>query len=124
MTGVYRPVPSEQQKPGWEADLSPKKTVLHGSAISGHKSRRQRWQSGYRYLKVAALPSSFSHNDFFTGGFSMTETTNTAKTEPCPTFKRTIGKTTYLVRVHFSETSKETMEDKIKRLLREEVRRM
>ena len=54
----------------------------------------------------------------------MTETTNTAKTEPCPTFKQTIGKTTYLVRVHFSETSKETMEDKIKRLLREEVRRM
>ncbi|MSS91413.1 hypothetical protein FYJ45_26235, partial [Eisenbergiella tayi] len=26
--------------------------------------------------------------------------------------------------VHFSETAKETMEDKIKRLLREEVRRM
>ena len=34
------------------------------------------------------------------------------------------GKTTYIVRVHFSETAKETMEDKIKRLLREEVRRM
>ncbi|MCO7119293.1 transposon-encoded TnpW family protein, partial [Oscillibacter valericigenes] len=26
--------------------------------------------------------------------------------------------------VHFSETAKETMEDKIKRLLREEVRKM
>ena len=37
---------------------------------------------------------------------------------------RQIGKTTYIVRVHFSETAKETMEDKIKRLLREEVRRM
>ena len=35
-----------------------------------------------------------------------------------------IGKTTYIVRVHFSQTAKETMEDKIKRLLREEVRRM
>ena len=33
-----------------------------------------------------------------------------------------IGKTTYRVRVHFSTTSTETMEDKIKRLLREEVR--
>lgn len=54
----------------------------------------------------------------------MTDTVNTMKTEPCPTFKRKIGKTTYVVRVHFSETSKETMEDKIKRLLREEVRRM
>ena len=29
-----------------------------------------------------------------------------------------------IVRVHFSETAKETMEDKIKRLLREEVRKM
>ena len=32
--------------------------------------------------------------------------------------------TTYIVRVHFSETAKETMEDKIKRMLREEVRKM
>ena len=30
----------------------------------------------------------------------------------------------YIVRVHFSQTAKETMEDKIKRLLREEVRKM
>ena len=28
-----------------------------------------------------------------------------------------IGKTTYLVKIHFSETSKETMSDKIKRLI-------
>ena len=32
--------------------------------------------------------------------------------------------TTYIVRVHFSQTAKETMEDKIKRMLREEVRKM
>ena len=43
---------------------------------------------------------------------------------PCPTVRKQIGKTTYIVRVHFSQTAKETMEDKIKRLLREEVRRM
>ena len=42
--------------------------------------------------------------------------TNTAT---CPTVRKQIGKTTYIVRVHFSETAKETMEDKIKRLLRE-----
>ena len=54
----------------------------------------------------------------------MTDTVNTMKTESCPIFKRKIGKTTYVVRVHFSETSKETMEDKIKRMLREEVRKM
>lgn len=54
----------------------------------------------------------------------MTDTVNTMKTEPCLTFKRKIGKTTYVVRVHFSETSKETMEDKIRRLLREEASRI
>ena len=49
---------------------------------------------------------------------------HTALTLPCPTVRKQIGKTTYIVRVHFSETAKETMEDKIKRLLREEVRKM
>ena len=50
---------------------------------------------------------------------------NTAtNTAPCPTVRKQIGKTTYIVRVHFSQTAKETMEDKIKRLLREEVRKM
>lgn len=54
----------------------------------------------------------------------MTDTVNTPKTDDCPAFKRTIDKTTYVVRVHFSQTSKETMADKIKRLLREEVSKM
>ena len=50
---------------------------------------------------------------------------NTAtNSTPCPTVRKQIGKTTYIVRVHFSETAKETMEDKIKRLLREGVRKM
>ena len=42
----------------------------------------------------------------------------------CPTVRKQIVKTTYIVRVHFSQTAKETTEDKIKRLLREEVRKM
>ena len=41
-----------------------------------------------------------------------------------PYFRKTIGKTTYVVRVHFSETSKETLQDKIKRLLCDEVAKM
>ena len=53
-----------------------------------------------------------------------TATLSTTNNSPCPTVRKQIGKTTYIVRVHFSETAKETMEDKIKRLLREEVRRM
>ncbi len=39
-------------------------------------------------------------------------------------FRKTIGQTTYLVRVHFSETSRDTLADKIKRLLREEAMKM
>ena len=34
-----------------------------------------------------------------------------------PTFTQKIGKTTYVVSVHFSETSSETFDDKIKRLM-------
>ena len=50
---------------------------------------------------------------------------NTAtNTATCPTVRKQLGKTTYSVRVQFSQTAKETMEDKIKRLLREEVRKM
>ncbi len=37
---------------------------------------------------------------------------------------RNIGKTTYKVRVHFSDTSRETMSDKIKRMLKNEVSQM
>ena len=52
-------------------------------------------------------------------------TPNTAPTpapeQDPPALVKKIGKTTYIVRVHFSETSKETMNDKIKRLLKYEV---
>ena len=44
---------------------------------------------------------------------------NTATTTAaCPTVRTQIGKSTYIVRVHFSQTAKDTMEDKIKRLIR------
>ena len=39
--------------------------------------------------------------------------------QPC--FRKTIGNTTYVVRVHFSETSNETLGDKIKSLIWEEA---
>ena len=48
--------------------------------------------------------------------------TKAQHTQPC--FRKTIDKTTYVVRVHFSETAKETMADKIKRLLRAEASEM
>ena len=40
--------------------------------------------------------------------------------QPC--FRKVIGNTTYVVCVHFSETAKETLKDKIKRLIGEAVR--
>ena len=39
--------------------------------------------------------------------------------QPC--FRKVIGNTTYVVRVHFSETSSETLGKKIKRLIGEEA---
>ncbi len=41
-----------------------------------------------------------------------------------PALVKKIGKMTYIVRVHFSTTSKETFSDKVKRMLRNEVRQM
>ena len=46
------------------------------------------------------------------------------ETDTPPYVRKTIDKTTYLVRIHCSETAKETLQDKILRLLREEVRKM
>ena len=44
--------------------------------------------------------------------------------EDAPALVKKIGKTTYKVRVHFSTTSTETMGDKIKRMLRNEIQQM
>ena len=41
-----------------------------------------------------------------------------------PAMVKKIGKTTYKVHVHFSDTSTETMSDKIKRMLKNEIQQM
>ena len=52
----------------------------------------------------------------------MSETTETKQTEERkPHLVKTIGKTTYLVTCHFSETSKETLQDKIKRMIMRDI---
>jgi hypothetical protein len=43
-----------------------------------------------------------------------------APQEPCR-FEKRLGSTLYLVNIHFSETSKETMNDKILRLVKNEA---
>ena len=50
-------------------------------------------------------------------------TTTTAKIDQPDLVKR-IGKTTHRVKVHFNPNSKETMTDKIIRMLRNEVKRL
>ena len=64
---------------------------------------------------------------------AMSEETRTRQTvdtatarspEDIPALVKTIGKTTYKVRVHFSQTSNETMSDKIKRMLKNEIQQM
>lgn len=39
-----------------------------------------------------------------------------------PHFVKTIGKTTYLVTCHFSETSKETLQDKLKHMIMRDIK--
>ncbi len=52
----------------------------------------------------------------------MSENTETKQTEEHkPHLVKTIGKTTYLVTCHFSETSKETLQDKIKRMILRDI---
>ena len=59
----------------------------------------------------------------------MTTAVDTASTpasgeENPPAMIKKIGGMTYIVRVHFSTTSKETFSDKVKRMLRNEVRQL
>lgn len=56
----------------------------------------------------------------------MTDTGNNEMKEapanvPEPLLKTTIGKITYLVGVHFNKDSKETMADKIDRMIRRDI---
>ena len=53
-----------------------------------------------------------------------TDTTLDRAPEDAPALVKKIGKTTYKVRVHFSNTSTETMSDKIKRMLKNERQQM
>ncbi len=59
---------------------------------------------------------------------TVTDTANTPASEDVPAQEnppalvKKIGEMTYIVRVHFSTTSKETFSDKVKRMLRNEVR--
>lgn len=57
------------------------------------------------------------NNDTSNRSTPATASTLTVKEAAPPVMIKKIGKTTYRVKIHFSETSKETMSDKIKRLI-------
>ena len=44
------------------------------------------------------------------------------KENPAGTFNMRMGNTTYVLGVHFSQTSKDTLDDKMKRLMRDDVK--
>ena len=46
----------------------------------------------------------------------------TTTEQTAPVLVRKIGKTTYMVGIHFSQTSKETMDDKVLRLIKNDIR--
>lgn len=55
----------------------------------------------------------------------ITAFTDTAKQpNDRPALVKKIGRTTYVVHIHFSTTSTETMSDKIKRMLKNEIQQM
>ena len=51
-----------------------------------------------------------------------TQTLTTPQLTPAGTFSMKIENTTYLVGVHFSRTAKDTLEDKMKRLMLDDVK--
>lgn len=50
------------------------------------------------------------------------KTANT--TEQVSVVRKKIGKTTYIVKLHFSKTSKQTLNDKIMRLVKSDIEKM
>ena len=46
----------------------------------------------------------------------------TPKAKPAGSFSMRMGSTTYIIGVHFSTESKDTLEDKMKRLMRDDVK--
>lgn len=51
-----------------------------------------------------------------------TQTLSTPEMKPAGSFSMKIENTTYMVGVHFSRTAKDTLEDKMKRLMLDEVK--
>jgi len=63
-------------------------------------------------------------NNEYTANINAADNTSPVQEDESPALVKKIGKTTYRVTIHFSTTSSETMSDKIKRMLRNEISQM
>ena len=72
----------------------------------------------------AAPPGERSAMSKETRTMQTADTAPTRAPEDAPALVKKIGKTTYKVRVHFSNTRTETMSDKIKRMLKNEIQQI
>lgn len=72
----------------------------------------------------AAPPGERSAMSEETRTMQTADTTPARAPENTPAMIKKIGKTTYKVHDHFSNTSTETMSDKIKRMLKNEIQQM
>lgn len=64
------------------------------------------------------------HGDFLVGYFNMEkimDQNDNQNMNTQPYFCKVIGKTTYVVRVYFSESAKETLEEKIKKMIPKDI---
>ena len=107
-----------------QAEFPGRRDRLPALSIQTDKEERPRpfisWIKGFAYRERSYMNK---------GKIANTSTENstalqTAQIDERPTLVKKIGKTTYRVTIHFSATSRETMSDKIKRMLRNEVSRM
>ncbi len=132
---AYPPVPSGRQRETLTGALPQSALARHGITLLKSETAKSKWQNPDT-LPLCHFATSTSkppphvrpHGAFFmerrayeqrTSNRSTPATASplTVKEAAPPVMIKKIGKTTYRVKIHFSETSKETMSDKIKRLI-------
>ena len=102
-------------------DINEAYRVLSNPASKRKYDRTWNYNVGYKQKKIKQKTSGEVAGEFFGMFFGNNEIKEASVTVPEPLLKTTIGKITYLVGVHFNEDSKETMADKIDRMIRRDI---
>jgi hypothetical protein len=83
-----------------------------------------KWEVCFMQTEFTHKPNLFFLKGDFMPTKSIIETLSTVmpeKTAVPTTFVKRIGSTNYIINIHFSDTAKETIEDKILRMIESEV---